>query len=195
MNDLLDYIFWLVGIFCLLTLIILLIKNKITTSNFFSHLVSTTTIGGFIFTVHSFNSNIKFSERSVQPAIIFFNTGGSVGKDRWSFRNVGKEPALNVVISYRMTDSQEWIEDSNWPLGFPGIASDDKCILLTQIVGPKSLIAEYEDLKGNLWTTIINENNNKITSISKEQQKLKQVHKQQWQLDSTNNSNGGCIGI
>lgn len=131
----------------------------------------------------------------MQPAIIFFNAGGPVGKDRWAFSNVGKEPALNVVISYRKSDNEKWTDNKDRSLGFSGIASDGKCFLLMNIEGPKSLIAEYEDIKGNLWTTIINDNKNEIKSISKWEQKFKSPNRQQWQLNPVKESHSGCIGI
>lgn len=186
-------LFWLLGV---LILFLLFNRKKINFNDFVKHSISFTTVvvavGGFYFTVYSFDLNTKYSERSVQPAIVFSNSGGLKGKDRWSFRNVGQEPALKVVISYRMKDNEKWTQYRS--VGFSGIAKDE-CFVLLNIEGPKSLIAQYEDIKGNLLTTIINENKNVLERISKGEAIFKTATNQLWQLNPVKLNNDKCIGI
>ncbi|MGA8147537.1 MAG: hypothetical protein WB870_08175 [Gallionellaceae bacterium] len=167
---------------------------------FFSVWVPLTTVTiaflGVVIAIDSLESQKDSSERAVRPVILFFNTGHeSNGEDRWGIRNVGKEPALNVTVSYRMSESTDWIKDDTWPIGFPGIAFGDKCILFLHLKGPQSLIAEYEDIEGNLWTTTISGNRNSISNTPKEKRQLKQFSKNQWQLSPTDVPGTDCVGI
>ncbi|MHB9102221.1 MAG: hypothetical protein ACYC2E_11980 [Sulfuricella sp.] len=75
------------------------------------------------------------------------------------------------------------------------MAFDDQCILFLDLKGPKSLMAEYEDIKGNIWTTTINENSNSIDKIPKNERQLKVASKYQWQLNLTEVPGTRCIGF
>lgn len=144
----------------------------------------------FLFSVYTFSYQRKHSERSVQPFIIFFPVNGT---KKWAFKNVGKEPALNIVLSYKQEESDDWISDADWPIGFPGIMSDGKPFILLDIESPNSLRAEYEDIKKNILITTICGNMNTIEhycwlrvkfNLIKNLRKLKPANKHAWELHS-----------
>lgn len=125
-----------------------------------------------LFLVFTFSYQRKHSERAVQPVIIFFPVNGT---EMWAFKNVGKEPAINIVLFYKQEESDDWISNEDWPIGFPGIMNDDKPIVLLDIKGPNSLRAEYEDINKNSLSTTICGNRNKIKRYCWLRRRLKSI--------------------
>ena len=168
-------------------------ESIISIFNWFKHELGTeasVALITFLFLVFTFSYQRKHSERAVQPVIIFFPVNGT---KKWAFKNVGKEPALNIVLSYKQEESDDWISDTNGPIGFPGIMSDGKPFVLLDIEGPNSLRAEYEDIRKNILITTTCGNRNTIAHYCwlrvkfnpfKNLRKLKPANKHAWELHS-----------
>lgn len=169
-------------------------ENTITTNSCWLIPVDASAIVAFIaliFSGFTFYYQRKHSERSVQPVIIFFIAEET---NMWAFKNVGKEPAINMALSYKPHEpnvSNDWVSNENWPIGFPSIKNEDKPTIPLDIDGAHSIRAEYEDINGNMLSTTICGNQNKIErddcwwKLNNQKKKFKQlapVRVYEWQL-------------
>ena len=98
---------------------------------------------------------------SIRPIIVFHNTGkDSNGENKWVATNVGKSPALNLIISCAKTqESEEWNE--NETILFP-VLPQDKSITLNWTTMHGALTATYSDIENNPYSTKCSGNTNKI---------------------------------
>lgn len=110
------------------------------------------TTDGLKFQKKSFNEE---KSRNIQPVIVFSDNEGGT----WKIENAGKGTALNVLIFYKTMKAKDFAwDDVVVAPAYPARFSED----LTWITHPHTLVAVYEDIEGNCYTTESSGNRNKI---------------------------------
>jgi hypothetical protein len=109
-----------------------------------------------VFSIYSFRGN---SRENLRPILIFSNDAVSAdAKTIWFVENVGKGPAINVLLTggdaHAIADDEEWTR-------FPALAAGSK-ENLSAFRLRKSFVAYYTDVSGSSYRSICVDNINTI---------------------------------
>ena len=127
--------------------------NAEITIALFSFFVS---IAAFIFSLITYKKNRKLS---VKPVLVFLRRTSDKWevKNRWTLRNVGNGPALNILLGEFPFHTNKWNRFTDcYPI------SVNSQIDLNWLEYDKKIAVAYEDVDGKKYTTTIDNNKNYI---------------------------------